>query len=109
MKTVQLRRYQIVPGEYEAFVSWFEERMPSVRRATGFEVEFAYGVPEANEFVWAVSVPGDRAEFERVEAAYVVSPERAAAFDGIPDRIAAKEISYVDDVAIGRGDEPHAG
>jgi len=100
MKTVQLRRYQIVPGEYEAFVSWFEEKMPPVRRATGFDVEFAYGVPEANEFVWAVSVPGDRAEFERIEAAYVVSPERAAIFEGIPERIAAKEIGYVDDVRI---------
>ncbi|GAA1777670.1 hypothetical protein [Agromyces lapidis] len=101
MKTVQLRRYQIVPGEYEAFVSWFEEKMPPVRRATGFEVEFAYGVPEANEFVWAVSVPGDRAEFERVEAAYVVSPERAAVFEGLPERIASKEISYVEGVRVG--------
>ncbi len=98
MKTLQLRRYQIVPGEYEAFVSWFEENMPPVRRATGFDVEFAYGVPERNEFVWAVSIPGDRAEFERVEAAYLVSPERAAAFDGIPERIAGKEIGFVDAV-----------
>lgn len=100
MKTVQLRRYQIVEGELEAFVEWFESRMPAVRRATGFELEFAYARPEANEFVWAVSVPGDRAEFERVEAAYVVSPERAGAFEGVPERIAAKEISFVEPVAI---------
>lgn len=100
MKTVQLRRYQIVPGEYEAFIDWFVSTMPAVRRATGFDVEFAYGVPEADEFVWAVSVAGDRAEFERVEAAYLVSPERAAAFDGVPDRIAAKEISYVSYVPV---------
>ncbi|MFF2493173.1 hypothetical protein [Agromyces sp. NPDC058064] len=101
MKTVQLRRYQIVPGEYEAFISWFVATMPPVRRATGFEVEFAYGVPETSEFVWAVSVAGDREEFERVEAAYVVSPERAGAFAGIPERIASKEISYVEGVPVG--------
>lgn len=100
MRTLQLRRYQIVDGEYEAFVSWFETRMPPVRRATGFEVEFAYGRPEASEFVWAVSAPGDRAEFERIEAAYLVSPERAAAFEGIPERIAAKKISFVEPVRI---------
>lgn len=100
MKTVQLRRYQIVPGEYEAFVSWFDSRMPAVRRGAGFEVEFAYGVAETSEFVWAVSVAGDRAEFERVEAAYAASPERAAAFEGVPDRIAGKSIDYVE-VSVG--------
>jgi hypothetical protein len=100
MKTLQLRRYQIVDGEYDAFVSWFEATMPAVRRATGFDVEFAYGRPEASEFVWAVSVPGDRAEFERVEAAYLSSPERAAAFAGVPERIAGKEIGFVDPVGI---------
>ncbi|WP_350347409.1 hypothetical protein ABIQ69_12290 [Agromyces sp. G08B096] len=97
MKTIQLRRYTIVDGEYEAFVAWWKEWMPRVRPEAGFAIEFAYGVPETNEFVWAVSAEGDRDAFVEREAAYLVSPERAAAFDGVPQRVAASVIGFVDD------------
>ena len=46
--------------------------------------------------MWAVSTPGDAAAFNRVEDAYVASPERAAAFAGQPDRITAKAIDFVE-------------
>lgn len=72
--------------------------MPAVRPAAGFAIEFAYGLRESNEFVWAVSAPGDRDEFMRLEQAYLASPERAAAFDGVPQRVAVSDIAFVDDV-----------
>jgi DNA-binding transcriptional regulator YiaG len=63
VKTIQLRRYTLVEGEYDAFLAWWKEWMPRVRRAAGFGIEFAYGLPETNEFVWAVSAEGDHAAF----------------------------------------------
>ncbi|MGW9631982.1 hypothetical protein ACWGST_14885 [Agromyces sp. NPDC055520] len=96
MKTTQLRRYVIVDGLYEEFVAWWRDTMPALRSEMGFAVEFAYGSPETNEFTWAVSVPGDVDEFERVDAAYKTSAERAAVFDGLPDRVASTRLSFVE-------------
>src|SRR6478735_11138883 len=101
MKTIQLRRYTLVDGEYDAFLAWWNEWMPRVRPAAGFTIEFAYGLRETNEFVWAVSAEGDRERFTELEQAYLVSDARTAAFDGVPQRIAVYNISFVDDVAIG--------
>lgn len=100
MKTIQLRRYTLVDGEYDDFVAWWRDAMPAVRPPAGFAIEFAYGTRESNEFVWAVSVPGDRAEFARREEAYLASPERAAVFEGVPQRVAVYDIRYVDDDAL---------
>ena len=82
MRTIQLRRYTLVDGEYEAFVAWWEKWMPRVRPAAGFQIEFAYGLPETNEFVWAVSAEGDEAAFLALEKEYMASDARAEAFDG---------------------------
>ncbi|WP_430645887.1 hypothetical protein [Agromyces sp. GXS1127] len=98
MKTIQLRRYTLVDGEYDAFVAWWNEWMPRVRPAAGFAIEFAYGIRETNEFVWAVSAPGDADAFRALEAAYLASERRAAAFDGVPQRVAVYDIALVDDV-----------
>ena len=95
-KTIQLRRYALVDGMYDDFLAWWRGSMPAVRAAMGFTIEFAYGVRETNEFVWAVSVPGDAEEFARIEAAYLVSDERAAAFRGQPARIASQENRIID-------------
>jgi hypothetical protein len=97
MKTIQLRRYTLVDGEYDDFVAWWRDSMPAVRPPAGFTIEFAYGLRESNEFVWAVSVPGDRAEFARLEEEYLASDERAAVFEGVPQRIAIYDIRFVDD------------
>ena len=102
VKTTQLRRYTLVDGEYDAFVEWWRGAMPVVRPPAGFTIEFAYGLRESNEFVWAVSTPGDREEFARLEAAYLASDARAAVFAGVPQRVAVYDIRFVDD-------EPTAG
>jgi hypothetical protein len=98
MKTIQLRRYTLVDGTYDEFVAWFNEFMPTVRPALGFTIEFAYGIRETNEFVWAVSAPGDADAFRALETVYLASPERAAAFAGQPERVAEKIITLVDEV-----------
>ncbi|MEV8266766.1 hypothetical protein [Microbacterium sp. NPDC076911] len=95
MKTIQLRRYALVDGEYDAFVAWWQGCMPEVRPAAGFTIEFAYGLRESNEFVWAVSVEGTTEEFLALEKVYVASAARAAAFEGVPQRIANYDIQLV--------------
>lgn len=97
VKTIQLRRYTLVDGEYDDFVEWWQGAMPAVRPAAGFTIEFAYGIRESNEFVWAVSTPGDRDEFLRIEAEYMASEPRAAVFAGVPQRVAVYDIGFVDD------------
>lgn len=95
MKTIQLRRYTLVDGEYDAFVAWWTEWMPRVRPAAGFEIEFGYGLRETNEFVWAVSAPGDEEAFLAREKEYLASDARAAAFEGVPQRVAEYNIRLV--------------
>ncbi len=74
MTSVQLRRYEIKPGEMVAFLDAVRGAFP-IREQYGFGVEFALVDEERNEFTWAVSHDGDFAE---AEAAYYASPERAA-------------------------------
>ena len=49
-------------------------------------------MPETDEFVWSVSVDGDAEAFARLDAAWTASPERAAAFDGVPQRVASMDL-----------------
>jgi hypothetical protein len=98
VRTIQFRRYLLIDGENDAFVAWWEERMPRVRPAAGFTIEFAYGMREKSQFIWAVGAEGDRERFAELERAYLASPERAQAFDGVPQRIAKYDIELVDDI-----------
>jgi hypothetical protein len=95
MKTIQLRRYTLVEGEYDAFVAWWTQWMPRVRPAAGFTIEFAYGIPETNEFVWAVSAEGDEEAFLTREKEYLASDARGEAFAGVPQRVAEYNIRLV--------------
>jgi antibiotic biosynthesis monooxygenase (ABM) superfamily enzyme len=91
-RTLQLRRYRIVDGEMGAFVAWWRDRLLPAREAFGFRLESAVVVPETAEFVWCVSAAGDEAAFAAIDAAWAASPERAAAFDGVPQRVAAMDL-----------------
>ena len=95
MTTTQLRRYEIVPGEMDAFVDWWHGLI-GPRTAYGFRIAFAYADEEHNQFVWAVEHDGD---FDAAEAEYMASPERAAAFEGVPKRVASSKVSKVTKVA----------
>src|SRR3978361_1784108 len=97
-KTVQLRRYDIIPGELDAFVEWWTTRLEPGRSAFGYTLLFAYVLRETNEFVWAVSAPGDAAAFEKLDAEWMQSDERKVVFDGVPQRVAKKTLALVDEV-----------
>ncbi len=101
VKTIQLRRYTLVDGEYDAFLEWWQGAMPVVRPAAGFAIEFAYGLRESNEFVWAVSAEGDRDAFLALEQTYMASEARAAVFAGVPQRVAVHDVRFVDDAPVG--------
>lgn len=76
MTTVQLRRYDIAPGEMDLFVGWWRESIVGAREAYGFRVLFAFADDVNNEFVWAVAHDGD---YAAADAAWNASSERAAA------------------------------
>jgi hypothetical protein len=97
--TVQLRRYELVPGERDAFMAWWRDSLLPVRRAHGFEIIFAYLVAETDEFIWAVSHAGDAEEFKRAEGEYARAPAREAAFAGIPQRVRAIRVDLVEVIA----------
>lgn len=105
-RTIQLRHYELVPGERDLFAQWWADVLVPVRVACGFRVEFGYLVQGKDEFLWAVSVEGDRAQFDRIEANYLESPERADAFENLPERVSEKHLSFVDDSmpAVARAD-----
>jgi hypothetical protein len=96
MATVQLRRYELVPGEMEAFLAWFPRIVP-VREKYGFKVLFAFADRETNEFTWAVSHDGD---FEAAFEVYNVSPERKEVFEGQPTRVANLHLAMVEPVTF---------
>ncbi|MEJ3403601.1 hypothetical protein WDJ51_02530 [Rathayibacter sp. YIM 133350] len=94
-RTVQLRRYELKPALVEEFLEWWPSTLVPAREALGFQVEFGYFNAATNEFTWAVSVDGDAAEFERIEQAYLASPEREAAFAGRGPWTDVSDISLV--------------
>jgi hypothetical protein len=91
MTSVQLRRYEIKPGEMEAFLEAIRGAFV-VREQYGFRVAFALVDEERNQFVWAVTHDGD---FEAVEAEYYASPERAALPANPADHIAKVHVGMV--------------
>jgi hypothetical protein len=92
MTSVQLRRYEIKPGEMEAFLTAVRAAFP-VREQYGFRVAFALVDEERNEFTWAVAHEGD---FAAAEAAYYESPERAALPANPADHIAVMHLAMVE-------------
>lgn len=96
--TTQLRRYQLKDGESEAFLGWWRSTIPELRARFGMAVPFAYFDAAANEFIWAVSVAGDTDEFARAEQAYLASPDRAAAFENLPQRVADSRVGLAEQI-----------
>src|SRR3984957_17951592 len=97
MAVVQLRRYQLRPGEMDAFVEWWPALLP-VRQKYGFTVLFGFVDESTNQFVWAVSHDGD---FDGAEKQYMQSPERAAVFADVPRRVEETFVAKVDVVHQG--------
>jgi hypothetical protein len=88
---VQLRRYEIKPGEMDQFLAAIRPAF-AVREQYGFVVAFALVDDENNEFVWAVTHDGD---FAAAEQSYYASPERAALPANPADHIAVLHVGMV--------------
>ena len=73
----QLRRYQVKPGQMEAFVSAWEHGVVPVRELFGFTVLAAWRSEDDAEFGWLVAYRGE-GHFETAEQAYYDSAERAS-------------------------------
>lgn len=97
-RTVQLRRYQLAPGCYEEFTRWWAAHMRPLREAAGFAVDFGYGLPDSEEFVWAVSVEGDRAAFLALEAEYHASDARAEVMRAQPTPALSMQVGFVEQI-----------
>ncbi len=95
-RTVQLRRYRLIPELVDDFLVWWPTLCVPAREAAGFTIEFAVHVPESEEFVWAVSVEGDEAAFAAVDAAWMASPERAAIFVEVTKWTVGAQVDFVD-------------
>ena len=75
MQTTVLRRYQIKPGEMDAFlVEW--QQAARMRKAHGFNVLFAFVNEEISEFTWAVRYDGD--EFDAATKRFKEDPGNEA-------------------------------
>jgi hypothetical protein len=91
VQSVQLRRYEIKPGEMDQFLDAVR-RAFVVREQYGFGVAFALVDEENNEFCWAVTHDGD---FAAAEQEYYASPERAALPANPADHIAVLHVGMV--------------
>jgi len=72
----QLRRYTIKPGEMDAWVSEWRERVKPLRARYGFEVLGSWTAPP-DQFVWIIRYEGPLS-WEEADRAYYASPERKA-------------------------------
>jgi len=100
--TVQLRHYHVERGRMADFLAWFPAIVP-VREQFGFRVPFAFADHEHDTFTWAVELDGDADRFHEVEATYLASPERAAAFETFPDCLTSTEVGLAEDVLAPSG------
>lgn len=82
----QLRDYRIRTGDLDTFVAEWTAHLAPLRRAIGFEIPAAWTVPGEDRFIWLLEHPGGWDAFERADAAYFASPERAA-IDPDPARL----------------------
>ncbi len=95
MTTVQLRRYEVIPGKMEELVEWWKG-VVEIREQYGFRVLFAFVDRATYQFVWAVAHEGDDGEFDEAERVYLESPERAKAFAGQPKRLNEMHVTKVE-------------
>ncbi len=91
----QLRIYTIPPDRLEEFEGFWRAEIVPLRRRFGFEVAGAWSDPKGGTFAWAVCHP----DFERAEAEYYASPDRAALSRDPGEFIERSELRMMDPVA----------
>ena len=97
--TYQLRIYRLHEGTLERFVEEWRSLVVPLRRRFGFEVVGAWASAEEETFVWLVSYDGPEG-FERRDAEYYASPERAAMDPNPARHIASAETRLLSAVSL---------
>jgi hypothetical protein len=87
--TIELKRYNIKPHEWEAFLEVWR-RIVAVRKRMGFAILFAFVDREKNVFTWAIS----HDDFEAAAKRYYEDPERIE-LEIVANYVTAYEITRV--------------
>lgn len=98
MSTVQLRRYEVAPGQLEAWAAHWRENVLPLRQEFGFKVLFAYADHDNSQFVWAVAYDGTPEELKARDREYHDSPQWAARNKGKGGAIQRATVAFVDQV-----------
>ena len=77
MRSYQLRRYVVQPGEMESWVEEWRTEIVPLRERFGFRVEGAWVVPDEHRFIWILSYDGPEG-FAAANDRYYESPARLA-------------------------------
>ena len=100
MTATQLRDYRIRAGELDRFIDEWRTKLAPLRQSIGFEIVGPWTVPEEDRFIWLLLHPGGCDAFEKADAAYFASPERAG-FDPDPARLIEEQRNVrLSDVAL---------
>jgi hypothetical protein len=75
--TWQLREYTVKPGEMDAWIAEWREKIVPVRNKHGFEVLGAWTVDGSDQFIWIITHRGPKS-WQEADADYYASPERKA-------------------------------
>jgi NIPSNAP len=84
----QLREYTVNPGEMDAWLAEWREKIVPLRRRFGFEILGAWTIDGSDQFVWIITHQGPKS-WSEADADYYASPERKA-IDPDPARHLAK-------------------
>ena len=90
-----LRTYQLNPGTFDEFYTYWKDNIVPAREANGFTILSAWRDVEANEFIWVVRWNGD-GSFEDGDAAYYDSPERSKLPKSFGQYIASSKVRMVE-------------
>jgi hypothetical protein len=75
--TWQLREYTVKPGEMDAWLEEWREKIVPLRRRFGFEILGAWNVDGTDQFVWIIGYAGPKS-WPEADAEYYQAPERKA-------------------------------
>lgn len=76
--TTELREYRIAAGHLDDFVAAWSSGVVPLREAHGFRIDGAWVDRDGHRFIWLLSLDGSAEDFERRDAGYYASTERAS-------------------------------
>ncbi|HSJ71995.1 MAG TPA: NIPSNAP family containing protein [Acidimicrobiia bacterium] len=96
----QMRTYSMKEGQLENWNRMFESKIRDLRSRQGFALEGAWSVPDRGQFVWILSYPGGREDFERADQAYYELPEHGPLHIEALEYLEGGDSVFVDPVSL---------